>query len=68
LRPRFACSTAGASKATGGPRVLVFVVAKQYRWIGPEGGVATARFLVLQQERGRYAVLGPRAIGAQSGL
>jgi hypothetical protein len=42
--------------------------AKKHRPIGPEGGVATVRFLALQHERGRHTVLRPSAIDTESGL
>jgi hypothetical protein len=42
--------------------------AKKHRPIGPEGGVTTVRFLVLQHERGRHTVLGPSAIDTESVL
>jgi hypothetical protein len=47
-------------------RLFVFLVAKKRCLDWPEGGAAAARFLVLQHERGRRAVLGPSAIDAQS--
>jgi hypothetical protein len=49
-------------------RRFVFGVAKNNQLVGPEGGAATERFLVLQHECGRRAALGPNAIDAQSGL
>jgi hypothetical protein len=45
----------------------VFFKAKKQSCIRPEGGAATARFLVLQHERGRCAALGPSAYAANSG-
>jgi hypothetical protein len=49
-------------------RLFFFGVAKKRWWIGPEGGAATVRFLVLQHERGRRTVFGPSAIDAESRL
>jgi hypothetical protein len=56
-----------ARRSVHARRPFVFGVPKYHRLVGPEGGAATERFLVLQHERGRRAALGPRVIDTHSG-